>query len=343
MVFSLQSTDITIKDLDGVELIHHDEPYGGHKRMKQRWRWAIALLAFALGIAMAYFSTAPRPFLRETVTLPSDLVATEEPSPAPATLTYEYRDLDGSSAHILTIPSDGAWVVRPVVASTVQSLMSFAAESGAIAAINGGYFDPANAQSTSFVTLDGVVVADPRENTRLMENPDLVPYLPKILNRSEFRRYFCGATWQYAIALHADPVPPACQLVDALGGGPRLLPTNTALEEGFIDVVNGDVVRDSIGSATPNARSAIGITATGDVIWLMAAQRPEVEPPTGMTLAEVAEVLRSLGVVAAMNLDGGSSSGLIYQESQFLGKLSEAGEWIDRPVKSVLVVQSITP
>lgn len=304
--------------------------------MRQRWGWAIACLAFLLGMAIAYFTASSRPLPHERVEIP------ETSSPAPAALVYEYRVLDRSSVHILTIPNDGSWVVRPGLSSSLQSLDTFAADVGASAVINGGYFDPVNAQSTSFVTLDGAVVADPRENDRLMENPDLTPYLSKILNRSEFRRYQCEDSWQYAIALHADPVPSSCSLIDALGAGPQLLPVNTALEEGFTDVVDGVVVRDAIGENAPNARSAVGLTADGVVIWLMVAQRPDIEQSTGMTLTEVADLLRSLGAVTAMNLDGGSSSSLMYQQRRFYGKVDETGEWIDRPVKSVLTVKSIT-
>lgn len=57
-----------------------------------------------------------------------------------------------------------------------------------------------------------------------MTNPDLLPYLDKILNRSEFRRYQCGKVIQYDIT-RRQTVPSAdCQLQDALGAGLNYYP-----------------------------------------------------------------------------------------------------------------------
>ncbi|WP_421657247.1 phosphodiester glycosidase family protein [Leptothermofonsia sp. ETS-13] len=214
----------------------------------------------------------------------------------------------------------------------------FARQYGAIAAINGGFFDPVNQKSTSYITRQGKLVADPHHNERLIKSPDLAPYLEKILNRSEFRRYRCGSGFRYAIARHRDPSPPDCQLIDALGGGPRLLPENTAEQEGFIASANGTLIRDAIGSHQLNARSAIGITDRGDILLVMAAQKPG---GTGVSLPDLAAFMKTLGVTQAMNLDGGTSSALYFQNKTLYGKLSEPGNPTRRPVKSVLLVHSM--
>ena len=50
------------------------------------------------------------------------------------------------------------------------------------------YFNLKDAgMSTSFVTVDGSVVADPNNNKLLLENPKLKAFLPQILNRTEVR------------------------------------------------------------------------------------------------------------------------------------------------------------
>jgi exopolysaccharide biosynthesis protein len=218
------------------------------------------------------------------------------------------------------------------VAPTEATVCQLAQSVQAVAAINAGYFDPQNQQTTSYVTINRQLVADPASNSRLMENPQLQPYLRQILDRSEFRRYDCSTGVAYAIARHSSDVPSGCTLVDAVGAGPELLPEVKARWEGFIDP---EVGRDAIGARQPNARSAVGISATGDVMVVMVAQ---TAPTGGLTLAQLAELLRSLGAQQALNLDGGTSSALVYEGKAMLGKLDESGQTTSRPVKSILAV-----
>ncbi|MCY7277392.1 MAG: phosphodiester glycosidase family protein [Phormidesmis sp. CAN_BIN44] len=253
----------------------------------------------------------------------------------PATIGYKSRKLSHGTAHILSIPAGQFWVT-PALSASTEPLENFAKRDRAIAAINGGFFDPENRQSTSFVVLNGQVVADPRQNDRLMQNPNLVPYLDKILNRSEFRSYQCGDTIAYQIRQHQDPIPAGCRSLSALGGGPRLLPDRTDQAEGFVDRTKG---RDALGSDQPNARTAIGLTHDSTIIWVMVAQTPNAAN-SGASLSELAELMKSLGVETAMNLDGGSSSALYYQGKTIYGKLDKIGNPIQRPVKSVFLVKA---
>jgi hypothetical protein len=183
--------------------------------------------------------------------------------------------------------------------------------------------------------LNGKQVADPTQNERLMNNPDLTPYLDKILNRSEFRQYQCGDRRQYDIALHRAAIPTGCELVNALGGGPRLLPAITTQEEGFVAYA---IIRDALGSRQPNARTAIGITRDRSILWVMVAQKPNAAA-SGMTLQALADFMKTLNVEQAMNLDGGSSSSLYYDGKSVYGKVDEAGKPVIRPVKSVFLVK----
>lgn len=259
---------------------------------------------------------------------------------APLTIDYKVQLMAGSSVHMLTIPLQGRFSVIPACAESTKTLEEFAQDANGssgstIAAINGGFFDPQNQQSTSYIVLQGERIADPRQNDRLTTNPNLVPYLDQIFNRSELRQYQCGQVTRYEFARHQDLIPSGCRLVNSLGGGPQLLPTIAAQAEGFVDVTNG---RDSLGSRQPNARSAIGLSRDHQkMIWVMVAQN---SPDSGMSLTELAALMRSLGAETAMNLDGGSSSALYHQGRTVYGKVDEAGNRVQRSVKSVLLVKA---
>lgn len=255
-------------------------------------------------------------------------------------IRYESRTLPSSVVHTLLLPAPSQFSVTLALSPELDTVENFAQKYQAIAVLNGGFFDPVNHKSTSKVIQTGRLVADPRLNSRLMSNPDNAPYLDKILNRTEFRQYLCGQTVRYEIALHSQPTPKGCQLIDAIGGGPRLLPEITLQKEGFLEVTNGQVIRDVLGSSQPNARTAVGITRDGSVIWVMVAQKPEAPTSSGMSLPALADFMKTIGVESAMNLDGGSSSSLYYRGKTFYGKVNRAGNQVKRPVKSVLLVQA---
>lgn len=260
--------------------------------------------------------------------------------PFSQTIGYKTYTLARSVVHTVSIPPQSQVLVTPAVSGTVEPLGELAQRYGAIAAINGGYFDPENQQTISAVTLQGNAIAKPEDNQRLMSNPDLLPYLDKILNRSEFRRYQCGKVVQYDIT-RRQTVPRAdCQLQDALGAGSQLLPNATLAEEGFLEIRNQKVIRDPLGINQLNARSAIGITRNNTIIWVMVAQKPNLTD-SGMTLQELADFMKTLGVEKGMNLDGGSSSSLYYQGKNYQGKLDESGKPIQRSIKSALLIQLI--
>lgn len=255
-------------------------------------------------------------------------------------IQYNSYSLEQSIVHTLLIPASSHFSVTPALSPELDTLESFAQKHQAIGAINGGFFDPENGKSTSIVIVQGQQVADPRTNERLMNNSNLAPYLPKILNRSEFRRYRCGGSIRYDITLHVTPTPTGCQLVEALGGGPSLLPL-ASVEEGFLDIANGQVIRDALGNNQPNARSAVGITRDRSIIFVMVAQKPESPTKSGLSLQALADFMKTLGVEKALNLDGGSSSALYYNGKMFYGKVDKKSKQVKRPVKSVLLIQPL--
>lgn len=285
--------------------------------------WSISMsLAMSLGLCSNPSQLSPQP-----------------PPPIP-TMQYQKQELSQAIVHVLRIPNHSRYTLRLDVVDGLQTVADFAQNTAKpVAVINGGYFDPANQQTTSYIRRGNKVLADPTQNSRLVDNPDLKAYLPKILNRSEFRQYQCGSEVTYAITFFKQPVPSDCTLTYALGAGPQLLPQLTAQGEGFTDSVDGQMVRDAIGSRQPNARSAVGITKAGDVIWVMVEQS---STKLGLSLPELADFMQQQGAESALNLDGGSSSSLVYQEQVITGK-SLRGEPLLRPVKSVLMVLDNAP
>lgn len=265
---------------------------------------------------------------------------------SPKPLEYRVHRLPRSDVHTLIIPAQSPYELTVAIAPQLQTVEAFAKQHRAIAVLNGGFFDPKNQKTTSAIMIDTQPVAKPEDNERLMANPDLLPYLDKILNRSEFRRYVCSnagaaALQPYAIARRQELPPPECQLQWALGAGPRILPILTGEAEGFIVKEKNMVVRDALGSQQGNARSAIGLRGDGSVVLVMAAQRSDVASGSGLSLPELAEFMQKLGVKQGLNLDGGSSSSFFFQGEMFYGKLNDQGQAIARPVKSVLLVNAI--
>ncbi|QIR40817.1 phosphodiester glycosidase family protein [Tolypothrix sp. PCC 7910] len=291
--------------------------------MKKIWLLGLTLVSFGILLLFKLHSSIS--------------VVPTVPSSPPKTIRYEQRSLPQSIVHILSIPTDSRFVVTPAISPKAATVQQFAQQHQAKAILNAGFFDPVNQKSTSYVVISGREVANPKDNERLVNNPNLKPYLSKIFNRAEFRRYQCGDTVTYDIVLHNESPLAGCQLLDAVGGGPGLLPEISSEQEGFVDKSNG---RDAIGTNQPSSRSAVGITDDGNIVLVMVAQKPNVRlAKSGMTLPELVDFMKTLGVKKAMNLDGGSSSSLYYNGKTVYGKLNILRKPIQRPVKSVLLVK----
>lgn len=298
----------------------------------------IRLLGFILvGIAIAFSFIILQP-LQKISSTPELSVTASTPE---SNLEYKVYNLPKSTVYTLLIPTNSRFKVSIALSPTVDKIENFAKSNNVVAVLNGGFFDPKNSKTTSYVIQNGQLIADPKQNEQLMQNPNLTSYLDKILNRSEWRQYRCGEIIKYAIAFHNDPILTGCSAIDILGGGPRLLPELTAQEEGFIEVANDTIIRDALGMRQANARTAVGITQNGDLIWVMAAQQSNSPTNSGLSLPELADFFKSLDVREAINLDGGSSSAFYYRGQTFYGKVDRKGNSVKRPVKSVLLVREM--
>lgn len=120
----------------------------------------------------------------------------------------------------------------------------------------------------------------------------------------------------------------------AIGGGPILIKDavirNTWVEEMY-DVASG------IDPQNCHPRSAIGVTGDGKLILFVCEGRNQTPDVPGMTLDQVARIMRSLGCIEALNLDGGGSSCMLINGKEVI-KSSEKGHR-QRPVVSAVAIK----
>ena len=126
-----------------------------------------------------------------------------------------------------------------------------------------------------------------------------------------------------------SPVVQTAQLgfpgaVDVLGGNPMLVDRG--------EVVSGDVDGTDAFSAR-NPRTAVGSTRDGRLLVVVVDGRQGAYS-SGATLRELAELMRSLGAVQAVNLDGGGSSEMVV--NGVIANRPSDGE--ERPVSTGLVL-----
>lgn len=184
-----------------------------------------------------------------------------------------------------------------------------ATDNNAILAVNGDYY---GANSTGYVIRNGVVYRDTvRENS---SNGDLAIYKDgsfKIIYEDQIS----------ADQLVKDGV------VNLLAFGPALV------ENGEISVGTNEEVGQAMAS---NPRTAIGIIDENHYIIVVSDGR--TSESKGLSLYQMAEVMKSYGVKTAYNLDGGGSSTL-YFNGQVINKPTTGGNKIsERAVSDIVYI-----
>ncbi len=195
--------------------------------------------------------------------------------------------------------------------------------------VNAGFFDPKNQKTVSYVVVNGEVILDPKQNENLMNNVALKPYIDKILNRSEFRILENEkGKILYDIAAHNDAIPEGYKIKHAIQAGPMLVPDLKLEEEFFILKRDGKIISESASSLHKYARTAIGIKENNVYIIIVTNDAP-------MTLEEVANFARSLGLEKAMAFDGGGSTSFDSQELHIISEKDNQA----RKLKSFLMLK----
>jgi len=178
---------------------------------------------------------------------------------------------------------------------------------GAIAGINGGgFYDPDGRGNGG--TPEGLVIANgeilwntrseiaPRHNTVIGFDADGILHIGNITAEEAMQK---GIQW--------------------------------ATTFGPVMILNSEIVAGASGA---NPRTAIGQRADGAVLLLVVEGR-QVDK-IGATVREMAEILLNYGAVNAANLDGGSSTMLIYNDVMMIKSASPA---VMRPLPTTILVR----
>ena len=250
-----------------------------------------------------------------------------------------------------------AWAVRvdvrdPAVRTRVavsddpvdvrETTSSFARRAGACVAVNGGYFRlgafPASA--VGLVVRQGRMTDPPtasfiRDGQRFTAARAAVGFGPDGRVETGWAAVRDGRLWRlpgpFVRAPGADTTLPRSARpwapTEALGAGPLLVQDGrlrvTGAEEGFGD---GHV-------RTNHPRTAVGRAADGALVLLVVDGRQPAS--RGASLDDTARLMRALGAIDAVNLDGGGSSALVVRG----GRLNRpVGGTVEREVHNALVV-----
>jgi len=196
---------------------------------------------------------------------------------------YEYKRAAGVPAHVVTVNLNDRDVRVAVLVAAGgigrnESFRSMLRRTRPTAAITGTYFGIANLQPTGDLVIDGDRVHQGRIGTAIcFTDENMVFFRP---HRRASKKNYEGCKF-------------------AVEGGPRLL-------------AGGEIVVDPRAEGfrdpalfRPNPRTAIGLTAHNKLL-LVAVTRP-------IYLSDLARMLKQLGAVDAVSLDGGSSTALWYR------------------------------
>lgn len=257
----------------------------------------------------------------------------------PTQFYAHFRSANGSLVHVVTTDASGTWSLAPVLTESTRPTSQTARAQNALAAVNGGYFNLKDGKSASYVIINGEVVGDPTTNEALVNNPKLKPHLEKIFNRSEFRILTDNAgNTTFSVAPHKAPVAEGLQLVHSLQAGPQLLPNVTDEEEAFVRKNPDGTSVDSIGARRNAARTAIGIRPDGTIILVAVAGQPQDSSSAGITLRDLSSLMRQLGCVQALNLDGGTSTTMYVFPPKDSHGVTVCGKQPETHVKSTLLL-----
>jgi len=198
-------------------------------------------------------------------------------------VAYAVRSVEGVRAHVLTVNLREPRVRVSIetaagLPSGDEPFAALLARARPTAAINGTFFGKDDLRPIGDLVVEGRVRHQGRMGTALAIRPD---------NTAEIRRVEWGRTQDWS----------AYRTVLACGP--------TLLLDGQIDVrPETERFRDPhvLGAGH---RSAAGLTPQGKLLL--------VSVPQSITLATLARVMRALGCVQAMNLDGGASMAMYYR------------------------------
>ena len=296
---------------------------------KHRWEliYAVFLTSFNiyLGLDTFVLKKVYATVEKQTSTETDSKIAETEESSAEATVsdsTYKDENIEVAISHMREY--DTSIYVADVILSSPEYLQTALAQNvygrnvtektseiaesaGAILAINGDYY---GAQESGYVIRDGVLYRDTvREGQQ-----DLVIYEDGtfgIISEED-------VTAEELLANNAKEV---------LSFGPALV------ADGEVAVTEEDEVGKAMAS---NPRTAIGIIDELHYVFVVSDGR--TEESEGLSLLEMAEFMKGLGVTTSYNLDGGGSSTL-YFNGEIINQPTTDGKSIrERSVSDIVYI-----
>jgi hypothetical protein len=268
-------------------------------------------------------------------TLPSGIKVYHGSRSSPI-LSIWYLDVDLNNTKL---------AVRPYVSGTNLTLPTFTATVGAYVAINGGYFGGTSPFS-AVIYPNEVKATNVQSVTR---NTFSYPVIRSFFGMKKNRTL--SVDWIYHFGntlsdiytfpqplpyISNDPTPRSAptkangtvysDLLVGIGGGPMLI-KNDSIKITY----NQEMMWGSgVGETNSDPRTAVGFTANNHVIMITADGRQAGSD--GVGLPELAEMMKNLGCIGAINLDGGGSTQMAVQ-NQFINSPSE-----QRAVPAILAV-----
>ncbi|MES2651172.1 MAG: phosphodiester glycosidase family protein [Bacteroidota bacterium] len=200
-----------------------------------------------------------------------------------------------------------------------KTTSTFGKELGAIAAINGTFFDVANGGSVDFIKMNGVVIKQNvlgknGKRARHQETAIVIDEKGKLA----LKKWDNTPNWENNLTEK-----------DVMLSGPLLI-LDKKIEA--LDTTSFTKAR--------HPRTAIGIKADGKVILLTVDGRQENS--AGMSLHELTKTMRWLDCVSAINLDGGGSTTLWVANGGVINHPSDNKKWDhegERKVANVVILK----
>lgn len=194
---------------------------------------------------------------------------------------------------VLEIPSTSPRRLAFVCDSILTPVSALAERNGALAAVNGSFFDMDKGNPICYLRIDGQLLG---ENTPMKDD-------------SVHRKYYQYATLTLGPTRLWEPDSNRCW-EDILSDG-------NIMTAGPMLLRNGEYVpqRDDRTFVTNrHNRTALGLRPDGTTILLVADGRFK-HKAEGLSLPELERVMRWLGCTEAINLDGGGSSTMYIKDS----------------------------
>lgn len=218
--------------------------------------------------------------------------------------------------------------------------------------LNGGYF--ANGKTVSLICKNGKILSDNISVVNRLLEGKKTAYYP---TRSVFSLYTDGTyhvdwiyksaqqTYAYDMpALNSSTRPPLSVPSKGFPKGAKVWTAEMGIGAGPILIKDGTIrnswveelldVASGINPQTCQPRSAVGITQDGKLILFVCEGREQTPDIPGMTLAQLARLMRSFGCVDALNLDGGGSSCMLINGKETIKPCNKYHH--QRPVATVL-------